>query len=669
MNLLESLYNSYNSIGGIAGNKSDSEEKSLNPIFHSNQNAHITIVINKNGDFLRAEIVDKKNSKTMIPVTANSENRTTNISPHALCDKLQYVAADYNERCKKERGGFEKYFDLLSKWQNTDPTNIKLKAILNYVSKKSLIKDLVLYGTFVSGDIVDGTIIKNDNFTIFDVWQDSDGKSLIKDWENVQNIPEIFKINKTQSDCFIRWCVEDEDILNTDVWNDGDLQNSWINYCVNNSENEVGLCYITGKNVKLAESHPQKIRNSGDKAKIISSNDIQNFTYRGDIFYNNNQACGIGYEVSQKAHSMLRYLFEKQGYKYDTLAIVAWAIKNIDMPDLMSDTFDFSFNDSEKEQSNSYTAQEVGIALTKKISGYSAKIASTEKIMIVAIDGEQKGRISVNFYQELENTELWNNVLKWHKDGMWKQKFSKDKEFFGVPSPAIIAEVAYGTESNATVKKSVVAKLLPCIINGEIIPKDIVDLCVKNACKRSLTSYIESEKRLGVACSLYKLYAKSLLVSRASASIETNKTDEVKQEYKMTLESERKTRDYLFGRLLACYERLEDVYLFSNGQKRSTHAIKLMNQFMERPNSTLLQIHKNTLHCEDKLKTSRSGFLHNIKNEISLINSMFDFNDYVSDKRLTGEFLLGYYCQRETFKTTKVVEKEENIVEGDDETV
>lgn len=45
--------------------------------------------------------------------------------------------------------------------------------------------------------------------------------------------------------------------------------------------------------------HPSKIRNTADKAKLISGNDESGFTYRGR-FANKQQAVAVGYFTSQK---------------------------------------------------------------------------------------------------------------------------------------------------------------------------------------------------------------------------------------------------------------------------------------------------------------------------------------------------------------------------------
>ncbi|WP_040820098.1 type I-C CRISPR-associated protein Cas8c/Csd1 [endosymbiont of Tevnia jerichonana] len=66
----------------------------LMPISHTIQNAHIKIVIDGEGNFLRAEVLEK--IPIIIPATEASAGRSgTKPPPHPLADKLQYVAKDY----------------------------------------------------------------------------------------------------------------------------------------------------------------------------------------------------------------------------------------------------------------------------------------------------------------------------------------------------------------------------------------------------------------------------------------------------------------------------------------------------------------------------------------------------------------------------------------------
>ena len=99
---------------------------------------------------------------------------------------------------------------------------------------------------------------------------------------------------------------------------------------------------VTGKTANIASNHPKNIRYPGDGAKLISSNDKEGFTYLGR-FTTDSEACGIGIEVTQKAHSALRWLIERQGSRDGEQAVVAWAVSGADVPDPQADTFSFVY--------------------------------------------------------------------------------------------------------------------------------------------------------------------------------------------------------------------------------------------------------------------------------------------------------------------------------------
>ena len=61
-----------------------------------------------------------------------------------------------------------------------------------------------------------------------------------------------------------------------------------------------------------------------------------------------------------------------------------------------------------------------------------------------------------------------------------------------------------------------------------------------------------------------------------------------------------------------------------------------------------------------RLQGSRAGFLTNRKKELDEIHAAFAPDDFTSDKALTGEFLLGYHCQRMEFRKKAEEEAEQN---------
>ena len=107
----------------------------------------------------------------------------------------------------------------------------------------------------------------------------------------------------------------------------------------------------------------------------------------------------------------------------------------------------------------------------------------------------------------------------------------------------------------------------------------------------------------------------------------------------MELEEDRCTRDYLYGELLAVAENIEQYALQKTGEKRPTNAARLMQRFAERPFSTWRNIELALTPYRAKTGKFRQGLLDSIM-------SRFSNEDFINDRPLSGEFLLGYHCQR-----------------------
>ncbi|MBJ8192659.1 type I-C CRISPR-associated protein Cas8c/Csd1, partial [Bacillus cereus] len=86
---------------------------------------------------------------------------------------------------------------------------------------------------------------------------------------------------------------------------------------------EEDICYVTGRQLPSTDKHANKIRNSGDKAKLISANDTSGFTFRGR-FAHSHEAASISYEVSQKAHNALKWLINRQGKVMEQRVFLVW---------------------------------------------------------------------------------------------------------------------------------------------------------------------------------------------------------------------------------------------------------------------------------------------------------------------------------------------------------
>jgi len=614
MSWIERLYQTYENNQSEIGK--DDDKVPLLPIFHTIQNAQITITLNGDGKFLRAAVVAKKQAATIIPATEKSAGRTSGEAAHPLCDKLQYVAADYPQYGGGKNSYFQSYLKQLEQWCTAPERHPKAVAVCHYISEGKVIADLIAAGILP----VDGQ-----------------GK-LLKRWEG-KEAPAIFEATKPgdPSDAFIRWEIETPGCIESSVWRDQSLWMAWIKYH-SNLEAVKGLCMVLGQEQILASQHPARIRNGADKAKLISANDNSGFTFRGR-FTTPAEACGVSVEVTQKAHNALRWLINRQGWQRGDQAIVAWAVSGEKIPDPLANSAEL-FGDAEEPMPTvSYTAQNFGNALAKLIAGYAAKL-NTVQLVVMGVDSATPGRMSISFYRELTGAAFLQRIENWHRNCCWTQSFSKDIRFIGAPSPEDIAEAAYGRRLDDKLKKATVNKILPCIIDGGAIANDIVDNCIRHASNRNGNDYWE--KTLGIACALFKYQNQ-------------------KRNYTMALDRQRKEKDYLYGRLLAIADCLEGLAL-KDTEPRPTNAARLMQQFANRPFSTWKIIELALAPYKMRLLQRAQKY----DNEFAEVFDLFTPEKFDDDKPLSGEFLLGYHSQRNVLfsKNNDGVQDETNDIQS-----
>lgn len=625
------------------------------PVSHTVQNAHINIVIDGNGNFRRAKVLEK--TQIVLPATERSAGRSSGEAAHVLADKLQYVAGDYREYGGEKPNYFDGYHQQLKAWCDSEHAHPSAQAVLIYVSKRSVIKDLVAQ-----------TIAWLDgNNVLLKTWPDNDGEA-----------PLLFKVLPKeagvldQGNALVCWTVEDDQLECPDTWKDTSLQQNWIDYD-NANAGKTGLCYISGDIQPLALSHPAKLRHSGDKAKLISSNDLIGFTFKGRFTDNKSskeenglQPAGVGIVTTQKAHNALRWLIGRPtlAFRNGDQAIVAWATSGKEIPKLLAATTEFDLDDFDEVEEparpldadvsrsiinhSKDLGQRFASKLNAYMSGYRASLSDTDQISIMAIDSATPGRMGVTYYRETLPQEYLDKITQWHTDVAWPQrvvtevpkKKGKPKAIVNwrvsAPSPYSIMQVVYGDtlKSNDCLKKNFYERIMPCILERRSIPPDFLKLSVARASNPAGQERWEWERALGVACSLYRgFYLR-------------HQKFELRKEFTMALDTTNTSRDYLYGRLLALSERLEEVALFAAGTNRPTTASRLMQRFSSRPYETWLTIYKQLDPYMRQMKNSRPGFLNNINKELDAVMDLFKHEEFVSPAALTGEFLLGFHCQR-----------------------
>ncbi|MCI0565450.1 MAG: type I-C CRISPR-associated protein Cas8c/Csd1, partial [Nitrososphaera sp.] len=411
--------------------------------------------------------------------------------------------------------------------------------------------------------------------------------------ERPKDAKDIFSVVNSQENAFVRWIVEGLE-SESRTWHDKTLWESWMNFYLGDKTVQ-SLCYVTGTSQLLINNHPRSIRREGDGAKLISSNDTTGFTFRGR-FLTDQEACSVGLEVSHKSHNALAWLIDRQGFREGDLAIVAWAVSGQPVPQPTDDLPSSLYGNAPIEEDElADTAQEVGLHFKQRIAGYGKAIGNTNSIGVIALDSATTGRLAVTYYRDLTGSDYLQRIEHWHESCAWLHRYRfvevQDKEsgkttwkpvsFIGAPAPTDIAEATYGSgwdeklrkvKLDDKLRKATIERILPCIIDGQPLPRDLVESAIRRAANRTGLNRTGQEewewnKTLSIACALFRKY-------------------NAKENYDMALDPTRTTRDYLYGTLLALADSLEEWALKEAGEDRQTNAARLMQRFAERPYST-----------------------------------------------------------------------------------
>jgi CRISPR-associated protein Csd1 len=669
MSWIHKLYDTYEAAQG--NSLLDDQGRRPLPVGHIFAAVHIEVTLNAAGDFVTARILDKTEAQTCIPCTVDSGSRSgSKPPPHPLADKLQYAAGDFRAFGGKVTIGFQNeedrphkdYVDGLRQWVEAFP-HPRLKAILAYAEKGCLIADLRDKAP---------RVIPFDTDSHFATSASKEEKELWPIWKSLGP-------SSTPQDAVVRWRVElapgDTD---ANTWESPDLLQGWSDYypaTLGNPE----VCTVSGKPSPLTGKHPRGLRNSADGAKLISSNDKHGFTFRGR-FEGGDEAISVGYAVSQKAHNALRWLIDGQGRstRHGDQVFVAWAVSGKTIPQSFGSLDDWEpWDDDAPEKpeaipddaSTDHTrdlGQSYARRLNKYMAGYGDIDDPTEDIVIMGLDSASPGRLSIIYYREIKGSELLERLRRWHTAMAWPQRFTrKEPDATGkakprtiwataAPAPDTIAETAHGHRLDDRLRKATIERLIPCIIEGRPLPRDLMESCIRRAAHRSGLENWEWELALGVACALFKGF------------FATHPDPHQRRSYAMTLETTRTDRDYLFGRLLAIAENIEQQALYYAGEKRPTNAERLMQHFADRPFSAWRTLELALDPYLKRLQSRAPGLLKIRKDLLDDVLGLFRHDDFTRDERLSGEFLLGYHCQRLDFRYKPSAETTSDA-EGDKE--
>lgn len=654
MSWVQKLYETYNHCENYVGIKETPKSPVLLPVYHITQQAHIEVWIDSDGNWCKGRsliILDKSEATTILPCTEASAGAANGRAPHPLFDKLRYLAGDYVLYGGEEKNHqYQEYIEALSRWCDSPFCSPKVKSVLLYLRKGTLIRDLVEDGLLICG---------NDN-------------KLLNGWKgDKESAPPIFKVPNLndQREAFIRFCViptagASSDSFNSEIrlWRDRDVWKSFIDY-QDSLPQDYDICYALGKKLPVSRLSPKKIRNAGDSAKLISGNDEYGFTFRGR-FLSSRQAACISREATEKAHSALRWLIARQGGVSGDQAIVSWNIKKGSAMNVTADSVEL-LQYLMPEEPVPATGEAFSRSLAKAAAGYGSRLDESEDAVVMVVDSATPGRLSITYYRELPEKELVERVMAWHTSCSWLQRYRRIEdgvnekgktiyrniEFIGAPAPKDIAEAAYGSGCGDKLKKATIERILPCIVDGSPIPPDIVHSAVRRASNPQSMDVWEYRKQLGISCALVKKY-----LNDKYNSLRSKKHEAYKEVWKMALDKGSTNRDYLFGRLLAYAHNIESYAMYvSGGDSRQTNAERLMHQFTLRPSKTWDIIKKQLVYYLRRL--GENDLSRKWKLEMNEIEDKIGIENFNNNK-LSEVYLIGYASQMMEFENEKAIAKE-----------
>lgn len=600
MGLFQKAVETYDNMKSLAGVESEERKAALAPIGFITTGVQIEITVTEDGEFRGAEQIfdisedseeksPKPKKKIIIPVTEKSLKRTNTAatSPHPLCDKLMYM-------CPENKESYEAYLEQLQDWCDSEFACPKIKAILKYVKKGTIQADIASVGKI-----------------------------------------------KVKKDTFVCWRVLSTDCAEPEeVWKSRSVIDSYINYYQSkiDASPEKALCYVSGELIMPADKHPGGV--VPGNAKLISSDDKNNFTYRGR-FADDSEALTVGFISSQKAHNALKWVVSNDGFRCGDRMFVCWNPKGKKTKNPFASLFP-EFSEAEENP----TPTNYREILAKTVLGYKNNFKPEDETVTAVFEAASKGRLSVCYYSEMKAEDFLERLRFWDETTAWLyRRFGVAPDLVKSPDLKSIIDAAYGVprtsgenqtvETDEKVLAIAMQRLLLCRLEKAPFPADIMRSAVQKCSSLQLYDKLNREKQLFTTCAIIKKYI----------------YDRFKEEWNMALEPEKKNRSYQFGRLLAVMEKAERG-AFDNGEKREPNAIRMWSLFVKRPmyaTTVIIEQLKNAYY--PRLEPGKRGYYDKLIEGIMRVISEFPENEI--GKPLGEEYLMGYYLQKDALYPKK----------------
>lgn len=653
MSFLTALYNSYNFglKNNLVGNLDDKASLIL-PIYHNSMKSNgkniVEILLNKNSELVDAKFLEDGDI-VIFPVTEDSVARSSGVAPHPLFDNFDYIIQeDTKKSCS--------YISQQESWLNQCEDDF-VKIIHDYIIKEKVFEDILskLYRDYKITK--DKTVEYIDN-------SEKKPKSVTVDFSKV----------------FLTFAVENYDgKKDLRLSENKNLQEKFIKYTeesfARDKDSEKIICNISGKEDFLCLKHKPLIGSARLISQITANN--ENFLGRFD---KPDETIKIGKDSSQKIIQMAKALLNGENtsrWLGEFTYVLSWFSDDIQNKSEMDPTRKLEKSLEEKETSarnkrafmpseevlqenRKETFMTISDARSDEIvkSFTSGRILfnDTSKYYIAIIDKVSNGRVALKYFKEMETSRLKENLVKWQGKYNWIRTTKEKGKHLYTPSPFALIQTAYGVErekglevSKKSFSTDQYKNIIMAIVEGRDMPQNITRALEVNI--RNRLNYDKSWQQVKL-CALAALKDKEGINSNM---LDRKETD----------------RSYLFGRLLALYERLEKL-TYDMDTDRLTNAEKLWTSFVNKPVTMNLRLRNLIRPYEDKLlnNESKRGIYFKIKKEIrevtNLISENYDYKLKETNKPLSSGFIFGYEAQMADLFTKKEDKKSLESEEDND---
>lgn len=644
MSLFSDLIKLYDSNQQLVGKntRTDDNPLMLLPIGYQQNKAYLKIIINQNAELQSVESYGSKGINVALPVTSSSSVRTSSLAAHPLSDTLQYIGTGLVNHCKQLSDKESKklleanqlYLDQLADWSSKSELPA-LKNIYHYLASGKLIPDLIerkFLLTTSDGNVAVSKKEVPDDTELPSFYEGTAGeiyKKLITiDYRDLTEPPTL-----------------------TPFWLRDDLKADFLQWQEQTLSTE-DVSYISGKNEKLAVSFPKGIIKSVSGAKLLSTNDSNQFLGQ---FLSDSQAMTIGYEELAKATNSLKWIIEKQGTYIGNRVFVVWTanddLKKPQILNLSFDLLDVQLDEPiENDEVNNDTGESYASGVNQTIKGkgnHWQRVA--EDVHILQLDAATPGRLSILNYQTLSKEIFFERIDHWYTKTSWLYYDHISKAVRqATPKPSDIIKVVLN--SGQLGGEAAAGALYSTIYNAILYDQRISENILNAVYQRVLNvvgydvsrTFIPYANALSIACSLIKNFYQE-------------------RNYTEMLEKDNHERSYLFGRLLAVAKRIESLANYQNQTERvQTNADRYMQAFATRPASTWKIIYLAVQPYLKQIKGSAHYFDQQIQEIMSLLSS-----DEMTDVKLEPTFLIGYYHQQQVFFDKKEKSDKEEVINDD----